>query len=59
MTTDAALAGFQVGLKVERDVIEDRRDRRRDRYLAVGDAEKLGHDERGRPHHGGHELAAG
>ena len=54
-----ALAGDQVDLPVERQVIEHRRNRRGERDGRVRHLEEFRHQERGGAHHRRHQLPAG
>ena len=51
--------GAEMHLGVDADVIEDRRQERRDGDVAIFDAGIFGHDEGGRAHHRRHDAAAG
>ena len=53
------LRRLQIDLDEQHQVIQDRRNQRRDGDLAVRHLQELGHDERGRAHHRRHQLAAG
>ena len=56
---EAELLGFEVDCDEDTRKVQERRENRLERDLAVGNADILRHQERGRAHDGRHDLAAG
>ena len=56
---EAELAGLEVHRHEQREIIQERRDRRREHDLGIRDAEEFGHDEAHRAHDGRCELSPG